>query len=64
MIRIERGGLLLLERYVADRANRYRGFDGIAWPGNLADDIELVDGLAPLSELAYLLYNRYRKPPV
>ncbi|HYC93583.1 MAG TPA: hypothetical protein VEO54_30535 [Thermoanaerobaculia bacterium] len=60
------GGLLVVERYVSDRSphghftemavrHRYRGFDGHAWPGNLVNDVELIDGLAPLSELDKLL---------
>lgn len=38
-----------------DSAGSYRGFDGHAWPGNLIDDVALVDGLAPISELDRLM---------
>jgi hypothetical protein len=60
------GGLLVVERYVPSRPpygrlteavvrNQYRGFDGHAWPGNLVNDVEMIDGLAPVSELEKLL---------
>jgi hypothetical protein len=54
------GGLLIVERFAVEQLphtftprdvlNRYRGFEGRAWPGTLGDDIALVGGLAPLSE--------------
>lgn len=59
------GGLLLVERYptafvssnahAAEWMRRYRGFDGIAWPGETVREIALADGLAPLAELPTLL---------
>jgi len=59
-------GLLLIERFVVSRETsigisaeearqRYRGFDGIVWPGETVRSIPLEDGLAPLSELPRLL---------
>jgi hypothetical protein len=56
-------GLLLIERFVVSKPSTigrtpaqammaYRGFDGIAWPGDTLRDLEIDDGLSPLTELA------------
>lgn len=61
----ENDGLLVVERYRPERdasagytahdvLNRYRGFDGIAWPGQLINDIALTNGLASLHDLDLL----------
>jgi hypothetical protein len=61
-----RSGLLLVERYAAVRPsaigvdaenamNAYRGFDGIAWPGETIRDFQLQNGLASVLELEKVL---------
>jgi hypothetical protein len=56
---MRREGLLLVERFSTTAApevrRRYRGFDGVAWPGETIRDIGLSDGLAPISELRRLV---------
>jgi hypothetical protein len=55
-------GLLLIERFVVSKPSTigrtpaqammaYRGFDGIAWPGDTLRDLDIDDGLSPLTEL-------------
>ena len=59
---LERGGLLLVQRYASTKSTtggytalevlqKYRGFDGVAWPGELVRDVQLTNGLASLDEL-------------
>ncbi|HEU4886921.1 MAG TPA: hypothetical protein VFV49_03470 [Thermoanaerobaculia bacterium] len=59
-------GLLLVERYAAakptaigrlpeEAMRAYRGFDGIAWPGETIRDVEIRDGLAPVTEFEKIM---------